>query len=65
MIALIQKDSLISFDHFLGVVVLHSRNGKYIKWINKPLIKRMIAFTSPLMGVLFFYMSRVWNKLKK
>ncbi len=59
---LIKRDLVIPYAKVQAIVIHHYRKEKEIKWINKPFVKRGIAFISPSIGFITFYMGLIWHK---
>jgi signal peptidase I len=59
---LIKKDAILSKADIIAVVMLHTRKGAQIKWCNSSVVKKIIAFVSPLLGYIFHPLSFVWRK---
>ncbi len=60
---LIKKDKQVSFHNVHGVVIEHRRKDAQINWTEKRILKRTIAFLSPIMGIITFPLGRIWYKL--
>ncbi|WP_075591550.1 S24/S26 family peptidase [Labilibacter marinus] len=63
--ALKKSDKVYSLQSILGVAIVHKRNNKEIKWTMSAKVKRVLAFVSPLMGYINFYLGVIWSKFFK
>jgi len=59
---LLKKDTPISFDDVLGVVVMHFRKKHEIIYSKNKRFNKTVAFFSPLIGIISFPLARIWNK---
>ncbi|MGQ1785768.1 hypothetical protein [Saccharicrinis sp. GN24d3] len=61
---LIKRDAIVNAKEVIAVAVNHYRNNQEIKWSNQRFVKKALSLLSPVLGYVFFYMARIWCKMK-
>ncbi len=58
---LIFKDPIVNFTDYLGVVIAHYRRSRLLKPSKR--LNKLLLKTANYVGVIFFAVGRLWNKL--
>ncbi len=59
-----QFDSPFKAEHFIGKAIKQCRGVREVRLLRKVWLSKVMVFLSPLLGFFFFYLARIWQKMR-